>query len=155
MLPFKTPAGDAELESFGEGLTGDITDGLSQFRHLVVMSASAAAGLRSQAGVRDVRKELGARFFLEGSIRKAAASIRVSAQLVDASTGAHLWSERFDRNLKTTDIFEAQDELTDRIVATVGDPFGVLTRSLVTLVMAKPIDTLSAHEAVLRMFGYQ
>ena len=154
VLPFKTRVGDAELESFGEGLTDDITDGLSQFRHLVVMSVSAAAGLRSQAGVRDVRKELGARFLLEGSIRKAAASIRVSVQLVDASTGAHLWAERFDRNLNTSDIFEAQDELTDRIVATVADSSGVLTRSLCALVKAKPIDKLTAHECVLRNFGY-
>ena len=154
VLPLKTRAGDAEIESFGEGLTEEITSGLSQFRHLVVVSASAAAGFQGQAGVREVSKGLGARFVLEGSIRKAGSSIRVSVQLLDAATGAHLWAERFDRDLSTSDIFEAQDELTDRIVATVADPFGVLTRSLGALAKTKPVDTLTAHDCVLRTFVY-
>ena len=154
VLPLKTRAGDAEIESFGEGLTEEITSGLSQFRHLVVVSARAAAGFQGQADVREVSKKLGARFVLEGSIRKAGSSIRVSVQLLDATTGAHLWAERFDRDLSTTDIFAAQDELTDRIVATVADPFGVLTRSLGALAKAKPVDTLTAYECVLRTFAY-
>ena len=154
VLALKTRAGDAELESLAEGLTEEITSGLSQFRHLVVVSASAAAGFQGQADVREVSKELGARFVLEGSIRKAGSSIRVSVQLLDAATGAHLWAERFDRDLGATDIFAVQDELTDRIVATVADPFGVLTRSLGALAKAKPIDKLTADECVLRTFAY-
>ena len=154
VLPLKTRAGDAELESFGEGLTEEITSGLSQFRHLVVVSANAAAGFQGPADMRDVAKELGARFVLEGSIRKAGSSVRVSVQLLDAATGTHLWAEHFDRTLSTTDLFAAQDELTDRIVATVADPFGVLTRSLGALAKAKPIDTLTAHDCVLRTFVY-
>ena len=154
VLPLKTRAGDAEIESFAEGLTEEITSGLSQFRHLVVVSASAAAGFQGQADVRDVAKKLGARFVLEGSIRKAGSSIRVSVQLLDAATGAHLWAEHFDRDLSATDVFAVQDELTDRIVATVADPFGVLTRSLGALAKAKPVDTLTAHECVLRTFVY-
>ncbi len=154
VLPLKTRAGDADIESFADGLTEEITAGLSQFRHLVVVSASAAAGFQGQAGVREVSKELGARFVLEGSIRKAGSSIRVSVQLLDAATGAHLWAERFDRDLSATDLFTVQDELTDRIVATVADPFGVLTRSLGALAKAKPVETLTAHECVLRTFAY-
>ena len=154
MLPLKTRTGDAELEAFGEDLTEEITAGLSQFRHLVVVSASAAAGFQGQADVREVGKELGARFVLEGSIRKAGSSVRVSIQLLDATTGAHLWAERFDRDLGVTDIFAVQDELTDRIVATVADPFGALTRSLCALARAKPSDKLTAHECVLRWFSY-
>ncbi len=154
VLPLKTRAGDAEMESFAEGLTEEITSGLSQFRHLVVVSASAAAGLQGQSDAREASKELGARFLLEGSARKAGSNIRVSMQLVDATSGDHLWAERFDRSLSTTDIFALQDELTDRIVATVADPYGVLTRSLGALVKAKPADQLTAHEAVLRIFSY-
>ena len=154
VLPLKTRAGDAELESFAEGLTEEITAGLSQFRHLVVVSASAAARLQGPLDMRDVAKDLRARFVVEGSIRKAGSSIRVSVQLLDAATGAHLWAERFDRDLSTADIFAAQDELTGRIVATVADPFGVLTRSLCALARAKPSDKLTAHECVLRWFSY-
>ena len=154
VLPLKTRAGDADIESFADGLTEEITAGLSQFRHLVVVSASAAAGFQGQADVREVSKELGARFVLEGSIRKAGSSVRVSVQLLDASTGAHLWAERFDRDRSATDLFAVQDELTDRIVATVADPFGVLTRSLGAVAKAKPVDTLTAYECVLRTFAY-
>ena len=154
VLPLKTHASDAELESFGEGLTEEITSGLSQFRHLVVVSASAAAGFQGPVDVREVSKELGARFVLEGSIRKAGSSIRVNVRLLDAAAGTHLWAERFDRDLSGSDIFAVQDELTGRIVATVADPFGVLTRSLSALAKAKPIDTLTAHECVLRWFSY-
>ncbi len=154
VLPLKTRTGDPEMDAFAEGLTEEITSGLSQFRHLVVISANAAADFQTRADVRDVDKKLGARFVIEGSIRKAGSNIRVSVQLLDAETGAHLWSERFDRDLSTSDIFDAQDELTDRIVATVADPFGVLTRSLGAIAKAKPVDSLTAHDCVLRTFGY-
>jgi len=154
VLPLKTRAGDGEIESFAEGLTEEITAGLSQFRHLVVVSASAAARFQGPVDLGDVGRELNARFLLEGSVRKTGSSMRVSVHLLDAATGAHLWAERFDRDLSATDIFAAQDELTDRIVATVADPYGVLTRSLAAQAKAKPIDTLTAHEAVLRTFGY-
>ena len=154
VLPLRVRAGDAEMESFAEGLTEEITSGLSQFRHLVVVSASATGGFQGRADVRAVSKELGARFLLEGSIRTAGPAIRVSMQLLDASTGVHLWAQRFDRDLDTNDIFAAQDELTDRIVATVADPFGVLTRSLAAQVKARPADAPTAHEAVLLTFAY-
>ena len=154
VLPFKTRSGDAELESFAEGLTEEITAGLSQFRHLVVVSSSAAADFHGRSDARQVGKELDARFVLEGSIRRAGSSIRVSVQLLDAGTGAHLWAERVNRDLDATDIFEVQDELTDRIVATVADSSGVLTRTLAALVKAKPADTLTADESVLLTFAY-
>jgi TolB-like protein/Flp pilus assembly protein TadD/predicted Ser/Thr protein kinase len=154
VLRLKTRAGDAEMESFAEGLTEDITSGLAQFRHLVVVSASAAADFQGQADAREISRGLGARFVIEGSIRKAGSSIRVSVQLLDAETGAHLWSDHFDRSFGTSDIFEAQDELTDRIVATVADPFGVLTRSLAAQVKARATDAPTAHEAVLLTFAY-
>ena len=137
--PFQTKA--SELESFADGLTEDITAGLSRFSHLYVVSASSAS--RHQE-----------RFVLEGSLRKAGSSIRVNVKLLDAETGNHLWAEHFDRDVDDSDVFAAHDELTDRIVATVADPFGVLTRSLVSLVKAKPFEELSVYECVLRMFGY-
>lgn len=154
VLPLKTRADDPEMESFAEGLTEEITSGLSQFRHLVVLSSSDAADLRKKSDARQAGTELGTRFVLEGSIRKAGSRIRVSMHLVDASTGGRLWAERFDRDMSSADIFEVQDELSDRIVATVADSAGVLTRSLSSFAKTKPIDSLTAHEAVLRMYGY-
>ena len=153
MLPFKARAGDAELESFADGLTEEITTGLSQFRHLVVVSSRAAARVQASGDLKRVGQELNARFLLEGSIRKTGSKIRVNVQLID-DAGAHLWAERFDKDLGTSDVFDAQDELTDRIVATVADPFGVLTRSLAALAKAKPTEDLTAHECVLWTFAY-
>ena len=155
MLPLKTRGGDAELESFAESLTEEITAGLSRFRHLSVVTASAAARHdRESADALEVGKELRVGFLLEGRVRKAANSIRVNVQLLDTGTGTDLWAERFDRDLVASDIFEAQDELTDRIVATAADPFGILTRSLSALAKSKPVDTLTADECVLRWFSY-
>ena len=153
VLPLKTGEVDAEIESFADGMTEEITDGLSKFRHLLVVSASATAGIQEGDDVREVAKELGARFILDGSVRRAGSTIRVSLQLLDAATGSHLWAERFDHDLGA-DLFAVQDELTDRIVATIAGPFGVLTRSLSDLVKAKPIDSLTAHEGVLLAFDH-
>jgi len=154
VLPLKTRRGDADMESFAEGLTEEITSGLAQFRHLVVVSAAAAAGMENKSDAWEASRELGARFLLEGSIRKAGDSVRVSVKLLDAETRAHLWADRFDRDLSAGDVFELQDELTDRIVATVADPYGVLTRSLAAQAKAKPINSVTAHDAVLRTYGY-
>jgi TolB-like protein len=115
VLPLKTSGGDAEIESFAEGLTEEITAGLSRFRHLSVVTASANDNYdQESADALEAGKELGARFVLEGRVRKDAESIRVNVQLLDARIGAHLWAERFDRDLVANDIFEAQDELTER-----------------------------------------
>ena len=154
VLPFKTRAGDAQLESFSEGLTQDITTGLSRFSHLLVVSTSSASRYTGPVDVRETGKQLGARFVLLGNIRQAGTSIRVSVELLDAETGTALWAEHFDRDLSASDIFATQDELTDRIVATTADTYGVLTRSLAALVKSKPIEKLTAHECVLLQFSY-
>ena len=154
VLPLRARAGDEEMESFAEELTEEITSGLALFHHLVVVSSQVAADVRGNSDATKAGKEIGARYVVEGRVQKAGANIRVSVRLVESSTGAHLWSERIDRDLTSIDIFEVQDELTDRIVATIGDPFGVLTRSLCSFAKAKPIESLTAHDCVLRTFGY-
>ena len=155
VLPFKTRTTDDELEALAEGLTEDMTAGLSLFSHLLVVSATSAARYQGAVDVRTVGRELGAHFVTEGSIRKAGAKVRVRVQLVDATTGTNIWAEHFDRDLSDSDMFAAQDELTDRIVATIAEPQGVLTRSLGALARTKPIDTLTAYDCLLRFYTYQ
>jgi serine/threonine protein kinase/tetratricopeptide (TPR) repeat protein len=155
VLPLKTRAGDPELEAVAEGLTEDIITGLSRFPHLFVVSTSSASRYKGHTvDVREVGKELGARFVIEGSLRRAGSSLRVNIQLLDAKSGTHLWAEHFDRDMSEGDVFTVQDELTDRIVATVADSYGVLTRSLAAPVKAKPIEELTAYECTLRMRVY-
>jgi TolB-like protein/tetratricopeptide (TPR) repeat protein len=155
VLPLKATAGDAELEAFADGLTEDITTGLSRFSHLFVISRNSALQFKGQSiDVRAVGKQLGARYALEGAVRKAGGTIRVSSQLLDASTGTHLWAESYDRDLAKLGIFAVQDDVTDRVVATVADPYGVLVRSMTLAVRDKPLEELTATELVLRFFAY-
>src|SRR6266849_2427992 len=130
VLPFKS-SGDAEMESFADGLGEDITTGLSRFRYLSVVASASAARLKGETGdERTLGAKLGARYVLEGSIRKSGSGVRVSAQLVDTQTGAQLWAETYNRDLQTSTIFAAQDDVAARIVATVADSYGVLVHSM-------------------------
>jgi len=156
VLPFRSGAAHAEFVSLAEGLTEEIATGLSRFSYLRVIAQSSTARYANQSiDVRSAGKELGARYVMEGSLRQAGTRLRISAQLVDASSGAHLWAETFDRDLGERDLFDVQDEIADRVVATTADPFGVLARSMAIATAAKPPATLTPYEAVLRFFLYQ
>ena len=100
-------------------------------------------------------EELGARFVMEGGIRKAGSTIRINVQIVDTETGTHLWAETYDRDLDETAIFAIQDDITDRVVATVADPYGVLARSMAIPTAAMDPEEMTAYQAVLRYFLYQ
>ena len=105
--------------------------------------------------IRTIGKTLGARYVMEGSLRLAGSMLRVAVQLVDASTGAHLWAETYDRPLRAEDIFALQDDLAPRIVSTVADQYGALVHSMSESLRGRSAGQYSAHEAVLRAFGYQ
>ncbi|MCL4524700.1 MAG: protein kinase [Acidobacteria bacterium] len=155
VLPFKHPSVDADLEGLADGLTEDITTGMSRFTYLHVIGRNSTMLYKGKAtDLRAVGKELGARFVMEGGLRRSGTTVRVSVQLVDAATGTHLWAESYDRDLSATSSFALQDELTAKIVSTVSDMYGVLPRSLGALAKAKPPESLSPYEAVLRSFSY-
>jgi serine/threonine-protein kinase len=155
VLPFRTRSSDPALESFGDDLAEDIATGMSRYPLYHVVAASSTLRFKGRTmDVRDVARELGARYVLEGSVREAGKNLRVSAQLSDAITGTELWAETFDRNLDTQDLFALQDDLTDHIVAPVADVHGVLARSMGALVKSKPVETLSAYESVLQWLAY-
>ncbi len=156
VLPLKCKSADPELEDFADGLAEDITTALSRFSYLMVISRNSVQNLDAQSmDVRQVGQELGARYVMEGAVRKAGPKIRASVKLLDAQTGTHLWAESFDRNLEKADIFEVQDDITDRVVATVADPHGVLARSMAAPMDSRAAETLTPYEAVLRFFLYQ
>jgi TolB-like protein len=155
VLPFQHPAADPEIETFADGLAEDITAALSQFSYLSVIAQSSTMRLKGQSyDVRTASAQLGARYVVQGGIRKSGSLIRVNVQLMDAHTGTNLWAETYNRDLKSSDIFSIQDEITDRVAATLGDNFGVLVRSMVASLEDKPEDQLSANEFVFRFFGY-
>jgi adenylate cyclase len=116
VLPFTNMSGDPEQEYFSDGMTEDLITDLSQVPGLLVIARNSSFTYKGRAvNVTDVGRELGVRYVLEGSVRKAGERVRVNAQLIDAATGHHLWAQRYDRQLE--DIFAVQDELTATIVA--------------------------------------
>jgi TolB-like protein len=118
VMPFVNLSGDPAEDYFADGITEDIITELSRFRSLFVISGNSTFTYKGRAiDVRSVARELGVRYVLEGSIRKGAGRLRVSAQLVDALSANHLWAEKFDRTL--ADVFVVQEEVTQSIVAAI------------------------------------
>ena len=155
VLPFKHRGADSALEALAEGLSEEIVTGLSRFSYLrVIARGSTLKYVNQTTDLRTVGKELGARYVMEGSLRQAAAKLRVAVQLVDALTGAQLWAETYERVFNSDAIFSLQDDLVPRIVSTVADQNGVLPHSMSAVVRTKKAGQLSPYEAVLRTFSY-
>jgi adenylate cyclase len=146
VMPFTNMSGDPAQEYFSDGITEDIITDLSKVGGLMVIARNSSFAYKHKAfDVRTVGRELGVTSVLEGSMRRAGNRVRITAQLIDATTGGHIWAERYDRDL--TDIFAVQDDVTRRIV----DALKVkLTRSEAARIADAPTDNLDAHDLVLR-----
>ena len=145
VLPFTNMSGDAEQEFFVDGLTEDILTDLSRFHELFVISRNTSFKYKGQAvDVRKVARELKVQYVVEGSVRKAGNRVRVSVQLIDAEADAHIWAERYDRELH--DIFALQDEVTSAIVSTLP---GRVAAAAHDRAERKPTDNMAAYECVL------
>jgi len=118
VLPFANMSGDSEQEYFADGISEDVITELSRFHSIFVIARNSSFTYRGQAiDVRKVAKDLGVRYVLEGSVRRAGTTIRVTAQLIDATSGRHVWAERYDRAL--VDLFAVQDEITRSIIGSI------------------------------------
>jgi adenylate cyclase len=118
VLPFTNMSGDPEQEFFADGMTEDIITGLSRLKWLFVIARNSTFTYKGRAvDVRQVARELGVRYVLEGSVRASGKRIRITGQLIDAETGKHIWAEKYDRQLE--DVFAVQDEITENVVATI------------------------------------
>ncbi len=145
VLPLASISGGAEPELFADGITEDIITELSRFRELFVISRSSSFVFKGKpVNLREVARELGVQFVLEGSVRKAGNRIRVTVQLIDAELDRHVWAERFDRELE--DVFAIQDELVASIVATLAGRVEAASRDRAK---NKPTENMAAYECVL------
>ncbi len=146
VLPFQNMGGDPEQEYFSDGLAEDIITALSHWRSFPVVARNSSFSFKGQqVRVEKIAKELGARYVLEGSVRKAGSRLRITAQLIDAETGHHVWAERFDRQLE--DVFDIQDEITHRIAATIVPELEHFEHKRSTV---KPTEDLNAWDYYLR-----
>lgn len=146
VLPFDNMSGDAEQEYFADGISEDLITALSRLRWLFIIARNSSFHFKGTSpDVRQVAKELGVRYVLEGSVRKAGNRVRITAQLIDAHSGNHIWADRFDREL--IDIFDLQDELTAAIAAQVDAELAESEREVARV---KPADNLDAWDCYLR-----
>ena len=146
VLPFTNMGGDIDQDYFADGITEDIITALSKWRSFPVIARNSSFTYKGRSvDVRQVGRELGVRYVLEGSVRKAGNRVRVTAQLIDAADGAHLWAERYDREL--VDVFAIQDEISQRIAAVVEPELG---RHEQRLSSAKPVANLEAWDCLHR-----
>lgn len=146
VLPFQNMSGDLEQEYFADGMVEDITTTLSRFKSLFVIARNSSFTYKGKAiDIKKVGRELGVRYILEGSVRRAANRLRITAQLIEAVSGAHIWAERYDRQL--SDVFELQDEITRSVVSAI-EPN--LMQAEISRARAKPTETLAAYDFYLR-----
>ena len=146
VLPFNNMSGDPEQEYFADGMVEEITTALSRMRWLFVIARNSSFTYKGRAvDVKQVGRELGVRYVLEGGVRKAANRVRITAQLIDASTGAHLWADRFEGTLE--DIFDLQDRVTASVVGAIAPK---LERAEIERVRHKPTESLDAYDYYLR-----
>jgi TolB-like protein/Flp pilus assembly protein TadD len=150
VLPFTNMSGDPQQEYFSDGLTGEIITSLSMVPRLLVIARNSTFTYKGKAvKVQQVAEELGVRYVLEGSVQKSGERIRISAQLIDALTGRHLWAERYDRDLK--DLFALQDEIIMKIMSAIQVK---LTRGEIARLGKKETDNLEAFIKVMQGFEY-
>jgi TolB-like protein/class 3 adenylate cyclase/tetratricopeptide (TPR) repeat protein len=151
VLPFKNMSGDPEQEYFADGMADEIITALSRFRGLFVVARTSSFTYKGQtADVKQIGRELGVRYILEGSVRKAGRRVRIVGQLVDASNSVHLWADRFEGSIE--DIFDLQDRVTASVVGAISPK---LEEAEIDRSKHKPTESLDAYDFFMRgMAGY-
>jgi adenylate cyclase len=150
VLPFQNMSGDPEQEYFADGMVEEIITALSRIRWLFVIARNSSFTYKGQAvDVKQVGRELGVRYLLEGSVRKAGGRVRITAQLIDTSSGAHLWADRFDGSLE--DIFDLQDKVAISVAGVI-EP--TLRQAEIQRARRKRPDSLDAYDLYLRALPF-
>jgi adenylate cyclase len=146
VLPFQNMSGDPEQEYFADGMVEEIITALSRFKSLFVIARNSSFTFKARAvDIKEVGRTLGVRYVLEGSVRKASEKVRITGQLIDAVTGAHLWADRFERDL--TDVFALQDDVTVAVVSAIQPK---LLQTEIAMAARRRQENLSAYEFYLR-----
>jgi TolB-like protein len=149
VLPFANMSGDPEQEYFADGMVEEITTAISRLPWLFVIARNSAFTYKGrQIDVKQVARELGVRYVLEGSVRKAGNRVRITGQLIDTATGAHIWAERFDGALD--DVFELQDQVASNVVGAI-EPKLIVAEA--ERAIRKPTESLGAYDLYLRAFA--
>lgn len=152
VLPFETLGGPDTL--FGDGITVEIVTALTRFRELHVIGRNTAFHHRGERDAAQLRGELGADYVLSGSVRRVDQLVRVHAELQSGTDGGLFWAEGYERDLKAEAIFEVQDEIASKVVATVAQPHGVIARPELAEAQRKPPERLDSYDCLLLFYDY-
>jgi adenylate cyclase len=146
VLPFQNMSGDPDQDYFADGMVEDIITALSRFKSLFVIARNSSFTYKGKiVDIKQIGRELGVRYVLEGSVRRAGDKVRITAQLIDAVTGSHLWADRFDGTLN--DVFEMQDNVTTSVVGAIAPQ---LDKATFDTVDRKPIESWGSYDFYLR-----
>ena len=146
VLPFENMSGDPEQEYFADGMVEEIITALSRFKTVFVIARNSSFTFKGRAvDIKEVGRRLGVRYVLEGSVRKASGKVRIAGQLIDAATGAHMWADRFERDL--TDVFALQDEVTVAVVSAIQPK---LLQTEIAMATRRRPENLTAYDFYLR-----
>ncbi len=148
-------SGDPKQDFFADGITEQIITELARFRDLRVISRNSTFTYKGKAvDVREVGRHMAARYVVEGSVQRRKKRLRVTAQLLDTHSGAHLWADAYDRDLDRMEVFDVQDDIVQHVVAAIADAHGAISRATFEEGKSKEPERLDAYVCVLRYYGY-
>ena len=154
VLPFENLSGEPAKAYLAGGLTEEILTGLAQFKELFVYGRETGASYGSAMDYQELHRELGVRYVLQGSVREAEGRIRVTAGLVDATTGAQLWASAYEEVGSGADLFRLKATSRGSVAVEVGQPYGIIATEEMQLMRGKAPESLSAYECVLQVLDY-
>ena len=156
VLAFENMSGDPGQDYFADGISEEIIAGLSRFLNLRVIARNSTFQYKGRAtDVRQIGRELGADYVVEGSVRRASNTVRVTAQLLETNNGSHVWAETYERRLDPENLFAVQDDITSQVVSRIGDVRGAVNRARIQKLRAKNLASLEDYECVLLAYEYQ
>jgi TolB-like protein len=155
VMPFADLGEGPEARIYAQGLTEEVLSQLARFKELSVLGRETSRAIPPDADAVRIHRELGVRYVLEGSVRTATNRLRVTGRLLDAETGAVLWSQAYDDDLRVRDFFAIQDDVARKVATAVGQPYGIIARSEERRTQAAAPEDLEAYACTLRFYGYR
>ncbi|UVF19606.1 tetratricopeptide repeat protein [Microvirga terrae] len=154
VLPLEA-LGEPSAKSYADGLTEEVLSQFARFKEITVLGRETSRSIMPGTDMARIRRDLGVRYVLEGSVRAAAHRLRITGRLIDAQTRAVLWSQTYDEDLQVRDLFTIQDEVARRVATAVAQPYGIIQRADGTRTGSRPPDDLEAYACTLRFYDYR
>jgi len=155
VMPFAALGESPAARTYADGLTEEVMSQFARFKEITVIGRETSRSIPPGADAARLRHALGVRYVLEGSVRAAAHRLRITSRLLDAETGAVLWSQTYEEDLQVRDLFSIQDDVARKVVTAVAQPYGIIQRTHQTRAGARPPDDLEAYACTLRFYDYR